>query len=117
MELNKAPKWIRRAATSIFGSLLVGTVAFAGAPEKTDLKFGFIKLTDMAPLAIALEKGFFADEGLNVTLEAMPNWGAIKRVSQTGRSTVPICCPVSHWRLKLAWAKSTSRSSRRFRWI
>ena len=25
--------------------------------EKEDLKFGFIKLTDMAPLAIAYEKG------------------------------------------------------------
>jgi nitrate/nitrite transport system substrate-binding protein len=49
----------------------------AASPEKTDLKFGFIKLTDMAPLAIALEKGFFADEGLNVTLEAQPNWRAI----------------------------------------
>ena len=32
--------------------------------EKTDLKFGFIKLTDMAPLAVAYEKGFFEDEGL-----------------------------------------------------
>ncbi|MEM7241355.1 MAG: CmpA/NrtA family ABC transporter substrate-binding protein [Pseudomonadota bacterium] len=45
--------------------------------EKTDLKFGFIKLTDMAPLAVALEKGFFADEGLKVTLEAQPNWTAV----------------------------------------
>ena len=29
----------------------------AGLPEKEDLKFGFIKLTDMVPLAIAYEKG------------------------------------------------------------
>ncbi|MEL7283706.1 MAG: ABC transporter substrate-binding protein, partial [Pseudomonadota bacterium] len=36
--------------------------------EKTDLKFGFIKLTDMAPLAIAYEKGYFEEEGLFVTL-------------------------------------------------
>ncbi len=42
--------------------------------EKTTLKFGFIKLTDMAPLAIAKEKGFFEDEGLQVTLEAQANW-------------------------------------------
>lgn len=42
--------------------------------EKTELKFGFIKLTDMAPLAIAYEKGYFEDEGLIVTLEAQPNW-------------------------------------------
>ena len=42
--------------------------------EKEDLKFGFIKLTDMAPLAIAYEKGYFEDEGLYVSLEAQANW-------------------------------------------
>ncbi len=42
--------------------------------EKPDLKLGFIKLTDMAPLAIAYEKGYFEDEGLFVTLEAQANW-------------------------------------------
>ncbi|WP_376877678.1 CmpA/NrtA family ABC transporter substrate-binding protein [Albirhodobacter sp. R86504] len=42
--------------------------------EKDELKFGFIKLTDMAPLAVAYEQGFFEDEGLYVTLEAQANW-------------------------------------------
>ncbi|SEM92520.1 nitrate/nitrite transport system substrate-binding protein [Gemmobacter aquatilis] len=42
--------------------------------EKDQLTLGFIKLTDMAPLAIAKEKGFFEDEGLYVTLEAQSNW-------------------------------------------
>lgn len=42
--------------------------------EKTELRLGFIKLTDMAPLAIAYEKGFFEDEGLYVTLEPQANW-------------------------------------------
>ena len=51
-----------------------GSRAEVGAPEKEDLKFGFIKLTDMAPLAIAYEKGYFEDEGLYVTLEAQANW-------------------------------------------
>ncbi|MEM9131934.1 MAG: CmpA/NrtA family ABC transporter substrate-binding protein [Actinomycetota bacterium] len=45
-----------------------------GSIEKPSLKLGFIKLTDMAPLAIALENGYFAEEGLNVTLEAQANW-------------------------------------------
>lgn len=45
-----------------------------GALEKPSIKLGFIKLTDMAPLAIAKEKGFFAEEGLNVTLEPQANW-------------------------------------------
>ncbi|EHU9519184.1 ABC transporter substrate-binding protein [Vibrio vulnificus] len=49
-------------------------LADVGEAEKEDLKFGFIKLTDMAPLAIAYEKGFFEDEGLYVTLEAQANW-------------------------------------------
>tara|TARA_R110002096_G_scaffold104771_6_gene230707 strand:+ start:4158 stop:5534 length:1377 start_codon:yes stop_codon:yes gene_type:complete len=42
--------------------------------EKDTLKFGFIKLTDCAPLVIAKEKGFFDDEGLSVELEAQGNW-------------------------------------------
>ena len=42
--------------------------------EKDELTFGFIKLTDMAPLAIAYEKGYFEDEGLFVKLEAQANW-------------------------------------------
>jgi len=56
--------------------MLAGGSATAevGPPEKPDLKFGFIKLTDMAPLAIAYEKGYFEDEGLYVQLEAQANW-------------------------------------------
>lgn len=42
--------------------------------EKPQLTFGFIKLTDMAPLAIAKELGYFEDEGLYVTIEAQANW-------------------------------------------
>ncbi|MBV1913969.1 MAG: ABC transporter substrate-binding protein [Pseudomonadales bacterium] len=45
-----------------------------GFPEKEELKFGFIKLTDMAPIAIAYENGYFEDEGLYVTIEAQANW-------------------------------------------
>lgn len=42
--------------------------------EKPQLTLGFIKLTDMAPLAIAKELGYFEEEGLFVTLEAQSNW-------------------------------------------
>ena len=42
--------------------------------EKNSLKFGFIKLTDCAPIVIAKEKGFFEDEGLQVEVIAQPNW-------------------------------------------
>ncbi|SEA99756.1 nitrate/nitrite transport system substrate-binding protein [Thiothrix caldifontis] len=64
------------ALTLSMGTGLLSTNAHAeiGKPEKADLKLGFIKLTDMAPLAIAYEKGFFEDEGLFVKLEAQANW-------------------------------------------
>ena len=42
--------------------------------EKDELKLGFIKLTDMAPLAVAYENSYFEDEGLFVTLEPQANW-------------------------------------------
>ncbi|KYZ87075.1 nitrate ABC transporter substrate-binding protein [Alcanivorax sp. KX64203] len=67
-------RWCRRLA------MLMGLVAMpalaetVGWPEKAELKFGFIKLTDMAPLAVAYEKGYFEEEGLFVTLEAQANW-------------------------------------------
>ena len=60
------------AGLGLLGSATVS--AEIGEPEKEDLKFGFIKLTDMAPLAVAYEKGYFEDEGLYVTLEAQANW-------------------------------------------
>ena len=63
------------SAILAFGLLGSATInAAVGEAEKEELKFGFIKLTDMAPLAVAYEKGFFEDEGLYVTLEAQANW-------------------------------------------
>jgi len=69
---------------TIFGSAKVFAVAvtlvvsaqsaLAAELEKDTLKFGFIKLTDMAPLAIAKELGYFEEEGLEVELEAQANW-------------------------------------------
>jgi nitrate/nitrite transport system substrate-binding protein len=68
--------WFATLGLGLLGLALSTATAFAelGEPEKEDLKFGFIKLTDMAPLAIAYEKGFFEDEGLFVQLEAQANW-------------------------------------------
>ena len=63
------------AAVAAFVGLHVGAAsAEMLLPEKDELTFGFIKLTDMAPLAIAYEKHFFEDEGLYVTLEPQANW-------------------------------------------
>ncbi len=69
----------RKAMAGLLGLAIMAATpldaqAQALLPEKDELKFGFIKLTDMAPLAIAYEKGFFEDEGLFVTLEPQANW-------------------------------------------
>ncbi|MGB0468123.1 MAG: CmpA/NrtA family ABC transporter substrate-binding protein [Pontibacterium sp.] len=75
--LKKSKSLLSRAvSTAVLAASLVTVPAWAqiGEPEKEDLKFGFIKLTDMAPLAIAYEKGYFEDEGLYVQIEAQANW-------------------------------------------
>ena len=78
---NHGAGWSRRSvikgagAAAMAGALLPAAMAQSKArPEKEALKFGFIKLTDCAPLVIAAEKRFFEDEGLFVTLEAQANW-------------------------------------------
>jgi nitrate/nitrite transport system substrate-binding protein len=73
-------KVIKRTTLGLTAALTVTSLSLTGLHaaelelEKDELKFGFIKLTDMAPLAIAYEKGFFEDEGLFVTLEPQANW-------------------------------------------
>ena len=75
---------------SLLSKFIKSTLAFAatfalaaavnaetGPAEKTELKFGFIKLTDMVPLAVAYENGYFDDEGLSVELEAQANWKVV----------------------------------------
>ena len=62
------------AAAVVSTSIVSRAVAGPLKLEKDVVKLGFIKLTDMAPLAIAQEKGFFEDEGLQVQLEAQANW-------------------------------------------
>jgi nitrate/nitrite transport system substrate-binding protein len=71
---NTRRDFIRHSALALAATLLLGGAAQAAKLEKEELKFGFIKLTDMAPLAIAYEKRYFEDEGLYVTLEAQANW-------------------------------------------
>src|SRR3990167_2987530 len=57
-----------------FDFFMPSTARAALKLEKDELKFGFIKLTDCAPVLIAKDKGFFEDEGLFVTVEAQANW-------------------------------------------
>lgn len=71
--------WVFMLSTTLcFAAVMLASMIAARAeplvPEKDELKLGFIKLTDMAPLAIAKELGFFEEEGLYVTLEPQANW-------------------------------------------
>lgn len=66
----------RRLVAALLAALTIASSVAAAPPalEKDEVKLGFIKLTDCAPLVIAKEKGFFEEEGLFVTLEAQANW-------------------------------------------
>lgn len=46
--------------------------------EQTELRLGFIPLNDAAPLIVAKTKGFFAAEGLDVTLARQVSWANIR---------------------------------------
>ena len=56
----------RQLITLVTSSLV--SMATAAALEKTELKIGFIALTDCAPIVIAKEKGFFEKHGLDVSV-------------------------------------------------
>ncbi|MDY8108810.1 CmpA/NrtA family ABC transporter substrate-binding protein [Fulvimarina sp. 2208YS6-2-32] len=75
----RLPKISRRSILLLVAAAQLSTVSTGALaemlfPEKAELTFGFIKLTDMAPLAVAKEMHFFEDEGLYVTLEPQANW-------------------------------------------
>ncbi|MBC7163149.1 MAG: ABC transporter substrate-binding protein [Immundisolibacter sp.] len=66
--LNLVPSAIRSAAWA----------AGSDAPEKPDLKIGFIPLTDCAPVVMAALKGFDKKYGLNITPTKEASWAAVR---------------------------------------
>jgi nitrate/nitrite transport system substrate-binding protein len=68
------------AAITGFGALAPRPLyAAASAPETTKAVFGFIALTDSAPLIIAKEKGFFAKHGMpDVEVVKQASWGTTR---------------------------------------
>src|SRR5258708_1623997 len=56
-----------------------GAAAQGAGPEVTKATFGFIALTDFAPLAVANEKGIFAKYGMpDVEVAKQASWGATR---------------------------------------
>jgi nitrate/nitrite transport system substrate-binding protein len=63
-----------RSLAAFFAAAALATPAAAAAPERDELRIGFVKLTDCAPLVMAKELGYFEEEELFVSLEAQANW-------------------------------------------
>jgi nitrate/nitrite transport system substrate-binding protein len=52
--------------------------AAAGAPEKTDLKVGFIPITCATPIIMAHPMGMYAKQGLNVEVVKTAGWAVVR---------------------------------------
>jgi nitrate/nitrite transport system substrate-binding protein len=67
---------MKTLAAALAATTLLCSPVFAetGPLERDEVTLGFLKVTDMAPLAVAFERGFFADEGLIVHLEKQDTW-------------------------------------------
>jgi nitrate/nitrite transport system substrate-binding protein len=61
--------------------------AWAGgsdAPEKTDVKIGFIPLTDCASVVVAAAKGFDRKYGINIVPSKQASWAAVRDKTLSG---------------------------------
>lgn len=56
----------------------VGTAYADDSPERADMKFGMIALTDCSSIVIAHEKGLFKKYGINSTVAKGASWAAIR---------------------------------------
>lgn len=54
------------------------------APEQRHVTLGMLPLNDAAPLVVALEEGFFAEQGLEVTLVFETSWASLRDGLQLG---------------------------------
>lgn len=64
----------------------------------TALKISFLPLTDCAPLVVALERGFFKQAGLDVTLDRTTSWSAARERLDCG------ACQAAHLLFGLPFA-------------
>ena len=58
--------------------------AGSDAPEKTDVKIGFMPLTDCASVVVAAAKGFDKKYGINITLSKEASWAAVRDKTLSG---------------------------------
>jgi nitrate/nitrite transport system substrate-binding protein len=72
--MNMLPNGIRSAAWA----------AGSDAPEITEVKIGFIPLTDCAPIVVAAEMGFDKKYGIKITPSKEASWAAIRDKTVNG---------------------------------
>ena len=72
-------EFLATSVTALAAALLPhGSLFASDAPEKTELRFGIIALTDNSPIVVAHEKGFFKKHGINAVVSKGANWAAIR---------------------------------------
>lgn len=65
-----------------------GRVFASDAPETPQLRIGIIALTDCSSIVLAYEKGFFKEQGLDVTISKEASWAVIRDKLQLGENQV-----------------------------
>jgi nitrate/nitrite transport system substrate-binding protein len=86
--------FIRRGVTALCASAMMGLLpegtrssawsAGKDGPEKTEVKIGFIPLTDCAPIVVAAEMGFDKKYGINISPSKEASWAAIRDKTVAG---------------------------------
>src|SRR6266446_4092490 len=64
---------------------LQGAAYASEEPERPDMNFGMIALTDCSPIVIAHEKGLFKKYGINSTVTKIASWAAIRDALINGK--------------------------------
>lgn len=67
----------------------------AGQPETTELRVGVIPIAGLTPINVAVEEGYFEDEGLSVTLETSSGGAASLPLVAQGDLQISNAPPVS----------------------
>ncbi|MGH6961113.1 MAG: ABC transporter substrate-binding protein, partial [Dongiaceae bacterium] len=86
-DLSRNPsrrRFLKSGAAALGGALIPGWLphfaygATGGAPEKKEVKIGFIPLTDCTPVVIAAVKGFDARYGIKIVPSKEASWAAVR---------------------------------------
>lgn len=84
---NSRRNFLRNSITGILGAATLMNVVPSGisnyawaagsdAPELTEVKIGFIPLTDCAPIVVAAQMGFDKKYGIKITPSKEASWAA-----------------------------------------